>query len=152
VGGDIQMEGQNFCGVSVTPDCGEIEIQGIPALDFQLWFIDNLAELLNKSVKPKIVPKLFIADDVSDNQVVISPVAVDALHFVQSRKVLGFRLELYSNEEQVERAYAKILAMVKITINLIDVLTKRKPFVYESRFNVTQSGEARLDITITKST
>jgi len=60
------MEGQNFCGVSVTPDCGEIEIQGIPALDFQLWFIDNLAELLSKSVHPKIVPKLFIADDVSE--------------------------------------------------------------------------------------
>lgn len=144
------MEGQNFCGQSVTIDCPEIQIQGIPTLDFEVWFIDNLASLLSKSVSPKITPQFFLPNTELSMQVVISPVEIDNLHFIQAERSLAFRLGLYSNKEATAEAYADVLAMVKVTLNIIETLSNRKSFRYATRFAVSQSGEAILTVTITK--
>lgn len=144
------MEGTNFCGQNITIDCPEIQVTPLPSLDFQLWFIDSLAEILDKSKQPLLKPFFFERDSMATQQVVIVPITISNLEKLESSKSFGIRLDLYNNEEKTAKAYSILLAMAKVIINVVEVLAKRKSFRYEARLTIANSGQAALVLEITK--
>jgi hypothetical protein len=145
------MEGQDaICGVSITTECPSIEIKPIPALDFQLTFIDSLAIILKSSTQPIISVSLFDRIENQTNQVVIQPLEISNLHQVIQSRGFGIRLTFYCNEETIYKAYSTVLAMVKIVINAVDTLNKRFGLTYSARLGIINSGQATLTLAITK--
>lgn len=141
---------ESICGAAVTIDCPTFQIEEIKALDFQLWFIDSLAQLLNGSNSPKLTVKLFEAVQGISNQVVITPTEISNLHETTSSKAFQLRLNLLNNDQVISGSYAGVLAMVKVILSAVKVLNKRKNLTYLPRLSIINSGEANLFLTITK--
>jgi hypothetical protein len=145
------MEGQQaICGVAVETNCPTIEIKDIPAIDFQLTYLDALADILKLSVVPKITPSLFIPIETITAQVVIVPTEINNLHQVTQARAFGIRLDLYSNHQTIEKAYGEVLSMIKIIINALTVLNNRYGLTYSVRLGIINSGQSTLFLTLNK--
>lgn len=144
------MENCNITAFAVETDCGEIQIEEVKALDFQLWFIDNFGDLLGQAKKPTITVSLFKQKDVPSLGVNIIPKEISDLSATTSQKTFLFQLDLVTSETVTLKAYANILAVVKICRTLLNVLRKRQGLTLTTRLLIVDSNTATMLVTVGK--
>lgn len=137
-------------GFAITTDCGEIQIKEVDGLARQVWFIDTLADLLDKSKSPDITVSLFESKDMPSFGVVITPQDVSELSTRQVQKTFLFKLSLSVNETVTVKAYGKLLKLTEIIINMLEVMEKRLSLTFGKTFAIINSNSATLTVRFNK--
>ena len=144
------MGQESICGLNLKETtCSEMTIKTVPAIDFQVRFMDGLVELFNSVEQPKIATALFTPLENSPLNVTIIPVSIlDTPNHVST----GFQVitRLHSNATDKLEAYSSVLMMYKLFVNFIEKLSKREGLTYLHNFAITNSGEATISLTFNK--
>lgn len=140
----------NIAGFAVTTECGEITIEKVPAIDFHLLFIDTLAGLLEQSKEPRITVSLFKPKEVPKLGVVIIPNDISDTTQTESKKTFLFRLNLITSDTVIREAYAKVLNLTKICINVLKTVQRRLKLTIVIKTTIINSNEIALSLVVSK--
>lgn len=102
------------------------------------------------SKKPVITVSLFEPKEVPSLGVNIVPQEISDLSNLNSQKTFLFRLDLVSAETVIIKAYAELLAVVKICQSLLNVLKNRDSFGITTRFQIVNQNRMILFVLVVK--
>ena len=145
------MGQSSICGFAVEWKCETIAIKEITAFDFQTNFIAMFDKILEEIEQPKIKMTLFErAGEGTPNNLVIVPQGFANLHLKESARTVTLTFDAYVGEQVAIKAYAQVLTLIRITLSIIDSLSKRLGFIYQANLATVSSSQVRLTLTITR--
>lgn len=140
-----------LCAYAIqTNECQEFKIESVQALDFQIEFIDLFASLLGKIQKPVIEVGFFKQPENAQLGIALIPLAINGLHFTDSQKDYSFRLQLVTSQTVKHQAYTEILNLIKIVVNVINIIAQKRGLTYSINFGITDSSTSTLLLTFKK--
>jgi hypothetical protein len=146
------MGQESICGLAtINPTCQEIIFKSVPALDFQVWFIQSLSDLCQHT-KPTLSPSLFEPKELGDLKVTIVPLGLANLGTEGQNlsSSFTFRINLQTSNTNKVSAYANLLKIATTIINYIEVLAKRKSLTFTANLGIVNSAEANIALTLNK--
>lgn len=148
------MGQESICGVAVVTNCPEIQIQEVKAIDFLTKWIDGFASLCEQVERPKLGVSLFDPVENHPSSIVIVPVGISNIvaHASGNASSTGFtfRLQIATNESTKAKAFAELLAMIKLSVNFVDIMQTKLGLTYSLNLAITNSNEATLAVTLNK--
>lgn len=145
------MGQESICGLNIdTSQCTTFTVQAVKAFDFQVWFIDAIAELFEKHT-PNLPFSLFDPKEGASKSVALTPGQIQNVAVTPDlNHGFTFAFKVYTTETAIAKAYSDLLSIGSIIINYIETLAKRKVLTFEANYVINNSNEATLSLSFRK--